>query len=178
MKNTVKSLFLTVTLAVGATVTTHAQTKIGYMNANLVLADMTEMKAADSELSTLSSQLQKQDSLKVMDFQRKYQELAKKEQEGTLSPKQLQEESQRLEMEKAEITKFEQEMTKRLQDKRAALYQPIYDRVNKAISEVAKEKGYAYVIDATAGSILYADEANDLSAQVRAKMGLPPLVKK
>ncbi|MEO0040772.1 MAG: hypothetical protein RL329_220 [Bacteroidota bacterium] len=178
MKNTVKSLFLTVTLAVSAAVTAQAQTKIGYMNANLVLADMTEMKAADSELGAMSSQLQKQDSLKVMDFQRKYQELAKKEQEGTLSPKQLQDESQRLEAEKAEITKFEQEMTKRLQDKRAQLYQPIYDRVNKAISEVAKEKGYAYVIDATAGSILYADDANDLSVAVRAKMGLPPLVKK
>jgi outer membrane protein len=178
MKNTVKSLFLTVTLAVGATVTTQAQTKIGYMNANLVLADMAEMKAADSELSTLSSQLQKQDSLKVMEFQRKYQELAQKVQAGLLSPKQEQEATQALELEKAEITKFEQEMTKRLQDKRAQLYQPVYDRVNKAISEVAKEKGYAYVIDATAGSILYADEANDLSALVRAKMGLPPLVKK
>ena len=57
--------------------------------------------------------------------------------------------------------------------KREEKLKPILEKVNNAIQTVAKENGYLYVIDATAGTLLYADEANDLQNLVRTKLGLP-----
>ena len=169
-----KKLFLLVAFAALNMTAAMAQ-KVGYLNAALVVADLPETKAADSDISALAAQLQKKDSMMVIAFQTKYQELAKKQQEGTLSPKQIEDESKKLEDQKNEITKFEQEMNKQIGEKRQALLQPLYEKLNKAIEEVSKEGGYSFVVDATSGVLLYADEKNDLTNTVRAKLGLPAL---
>ena len=66
-------------------------------------------------------------------------------------------------------------MQQQMAEKRKTLYQPLLDKVNKAIGEVAKEQGYTYVVDVTSGSLLYADEKNDLQNAVRQKLGLPAI---
>ena len=71
-----------------------------------------------------------------------------------------------------EIAKFEQDMVKQIQDKRNELLQPIYDKVNAAIKSVATENGYTFIFDVGSGAILYAEESADVSALVKAKLGL------
>ncbi len=157
------------------TVAAFAQTpqKIGYLNAQAVLADMAEMKSSDSELDALARQLSAKDSINQVSFYAKAQALEKASQEGTKAPVEIEKEKKNLEDEKAKILSFQQEMQKQLGDKQKVMYQPIFDKVNKAISDVAKEGGFTYVVDATKGTLLYADDKFDLQNLVRAKLGLP-----
>ena len=156
MKKAVKTIFFAL---LACTFTAQAQTqKIGYLNAQAILADMTEMKSAESELEAFAKQLGAKDSVMVVTFQAKAQAIAAKQEKGELAPVQLEAEKKKLEEEQAKIQKFEQDMQQELAKKKQEKLQPIYDKVNKAITEVAKENGYTYVVDLTSGSLLYADE--------------------
>lgn len=169
-----KKVFHAILLLLVITMTSAtAQQKIGYLNAQAILADMTDMKAADSQLEAFAKQLTAKDSVKVVAFQAKAQDLQEQSQKGTIAPIAAEKRKQELQAEQAEIQEFEQKMQQDLANKRKELYQPVLDKVNKAIQEVAKEQGYTYVVDLTSGSLLYADEKNDLQNAVRAKLGLP-----
>ena len=161
MKKAVKTIFFAL---FACTVMAQAQPaqKIGYLNAQAILADLAEMKSAESELEAFAKQLSAKDSVMVIAFQTKAQALAEKQQKGEIAPVQLETEKKKLEDEQAKIQKFEQDMQQEMAKKKQEKLQPIYDKVNKAINEVAKENGYTYVIDLTAGTLLYADDKNDL----------------
>jgi outer membrane protein len=57
-----------------------------------------------------------------------------------------------------------------MQNKQAQLYQPIYKKVSDAINAVAKEKGYAYVF--TSDALIVAPPADDILPLVAAKLGI------
>lgn len=160
-------------LFIGVAAFAQTPQKIGYLNAQAILADMSEMKSADSELDALARQLSAKDSINQVTFYAKAQGLEKASQDGTKAPVEIEKEKKALEDEKAKILAFQTEMQKQLGDKQKVLYQPIFDKVNKAIADVAKETGYTYVVDATKGTLLFADEKNDLQSLVRTKLGLP-----
>ena len=66
-------------------------------------------------------------------------------------------------------------MENQIMEKRNTLLQPIFDKVNGAIKDVAKENGYNYIFDRNAqngSTILYADETQDVTALVKSKLGL------
>jgi len=171
MKNVFKG-FITLAILVATIFTANAQ-KIGYLQAGFILADMPEVKAADSQLEAFAKQMRNKDSLMVVAFQAKYQEAAKQKQEGTAAPVELEKKGKELEGERAQIEKFEQDMNQQVQDKRKELYQPIIEKVNVAINAIAKEQSFTYIIDASSNVLLYADEKNDIGPLVRAKLGLP-----
>lgn len=146
--------------------------KFGYVNSAALLTELPEVKAADSQLSVLQSQLKKKGEEMVTAFQQKYQDVAAKEKNGEFSPKQIEVESQKLKDEEAKISQFEQESSQTLAKKREELLQPILDKVNKTIEETAKENGYSYIFDASANILLYADPTADITASVKKKLGL------
>ncbi|MCF7832860.1 MAG: OmpH family outer membrane protein [Candidatus Marinimicrobia bacterium] len=43
---------------------------------------------------------------------------------------------------------------------------PVLDKINETLKTVGEEGGYAFVFDASKGSIVYADEANNLTEKV------------
>ena len=56
----------------------------------------------------------------------------------------------------------------------ASLVDTLYKQLNKAIADVAKEKGYSYVLDSSkGGQVLYADPNNDVFDLVRLKLKIP-----
>jgi len=146
--------------------------KFGYMDSNALVAEMPEVKQADAKLETLQKQLQKQGQQKLQALQQKAQELERKERQGEIAPKKLQAEAELLQAEQLELQQFEQDMQRQVMQKRQELYQPIFDKVNTVIEEVAKEQDYTYIFDLSAGSILYADESTDVTAIVRERLGI------
>ena len=144
--------------------------KFGYVNSAAILAEMPEVKQADANLEALQKQLQKKGQGMVEKLQQDYAAVRQKVDNGELSPLQQQQESDRLEKAQADIAKFEQDMVKQVQDKREELLQPIYDKVNTAIADVAKENGFQFIFDQ--GVLLYAEESQDVSTMVRAKLGM------
>ena len=144
--------------------------KFGYINSSAILAEMPEVKQAESQLEALQKQLQKKGQTMVEKFQQDYLAVQQKMERGELSPKQQEEEAKKLEAAQSDIQKFEQEMMNQLQTKRNDLMKPILDKVNQAIQDVAKAGGYQFIFDE--GVLLYKEASMDITAQVKAKLGI------
>ena len=144
--------------------------KFGYVNSQEILASMPDVKQADANLEALQKQLQKKGQGMVEQLQKDYAEIQQKIERGELSPKQQEEEGKKLETRQQEIAKFEQEMVNQIQEKRATELKPISDKINKAISDVAKENGFQFIFDQ--GILLYAESAQDVSSLVKGKLGI------
>jgi outer membrane protein len=146
--------------------------KFGYCNSAALLTQIPEVKAADSDLKALQTQLTKkgQDMVKVL--QDKAADLQRKKDAGTISPKDIEAQTAKLQEEQDNIAKYEQEVVAKLGKKREELFKPIFDRFNKAMDEVAKEKGFMLVFDLNSQVVLYADESLNVTDLVKAKLGI------
>ena len=162
-------LTIAVIALIGLGFTTNATAqKYGYVNAAAILAELPEVKQAESNLEALQTQLQKKGRDRVEQFQKKYADLSNKAQAGELSPVQQEQAAAELEKEQQEIANLEQDMVNQIQKKRNELLEPIYNRMNAAIEAVAKENGFTMIFDQTV--LLYGDTTVDISEQVKAKL--------
>lgn len=144
--------------------------KFGYINSAALLAEMPEVKQAEANLEALQKQLQKKLQSGFELLQKDYLEIQQKVERGELSPKQQEEEAKKLEDRQKQLAQEEQNMVKQIQDKRTSELEPIYEKVNKAIAEVAKENGFQFIFDQ--GILLYSQPEQDVSAMVRTKLGI------
>jgi outer membrane protein len=72
------------------------------------------------------------------------------------------------------IEDFKMQAQQDYQRKYGELSKPIYDKAKKAIDIVAKENGYKYVLDTSAGVVLYSEAADDIFGLVTKKMDSMP----
>lgn len=172
MKSILK--YTTMLLLVAATFVAADAQKIGYVDSGSLLTMMPKVKEAESNLETLGKQLQAKGQKMMQDFQVKYQDLEKRAQAGDIAPKDQEAQVALLKEEENKILQFEQEMQSQLAAKREELLSPILDEVRNAIQMVAKDNGYTYIFDGSpgVGVLLYADETTNVTALVKAKLGL------
>lgn len=164
---TLLTMFAFVLLTIGV----NAQ-KFGYVNSSLLLSELPSMKAADSELETYQKQLMASGESMVKAFEAKYQAIAKEVGEGLLSKVQQQAKENELAQEQQKIQAYEVEVQQKIVAKREELIQPILDKVKVAIEAVGKENGYTMIFDSSAGTILHANESDDVLSLVKNKLGL------
>lgn len=172
MKSLLKYILIA-SITVLTTLTAGAQ-KIGYVNSANLLEMMPKVKEAESNLETLSKQLQAKGQKMMEDFQVKYQELERRAQAGDIAPKEQEAQVAVLKEEENKILAFEQDMQTQLATKRDELLKPILDDIRNAIQAVAKENSYTYIFDGSpgVGVLLYADEATNVTNLVKAKLGI------
>src|ERR1041384_7373963 len=147
-----------------------AGVKLGYVNSQELLSVMPEMTKADADLKTFAKQYQDQLEAMGKEFEKKgadYQANEKTMSDAVKTVKQK--ELQDLE---ARIRDYQQSAQEKIGKKKEDLYKPILEKADKAIKEVAKEKGYDYVFDASGGSLLYAKETDNLLPLVKTKLGI------
>ena len=152
-----------------ANTTVEAQ-KFGYINSAAVLAELPEVQQMRSNLEGLQKQLQKKGQQMLADYQTKQQDAVAKQQNGTMSPVEEKQVLEDLQKKEQEIMKFEQEMQQKLGSKEQELLNPILAKVNTAIQSVAKDNGFQFIFDTSSGVLLYADESQDITAMVKAKL--------
>jgi len=166
-----KHLLFTLVLVLVTASAAMAQ-KFGYTNSLALLTEIPEVKQADSDLQAFQSQLQKKGQEMVKDLQTKAAELQRKEDQGTISPKDLEVQTAKLKDEEEKIGKYEQEVYAKLTQKREELYKPLLERVNNAMKDVATENGFTMVFDLSANVVLYGDPTLDVTKMVKTKLGL------
>ncbi|HRI61890.1 MAG TPA: OmpH family outer membrane protein [Saprospiraceae bacterium] len=165
--------FFTLTLGLMLTVVTGVfSQKFGFCNSALLLTQMPEVKAADSDLQAFQTQLTKKGQERVKALQDAAAELERKKQQGTISPKDSDAQYAKLEEERQSIAKYEQEVYQKLTQKREELYKPLLDKVNKAMADVANENGFALVFDSSTQILVYAHESLDVTKMVKTKLGI------
>ncbi|WP_236980874.1 OmpH family outer membrane protein [Membranihabitans maritimus] len=162
--------FFAVALLASVFQVANAQQKFAYVNSQAILENLPEVKAADAEIQTLQEQLQKKAQEKVQAFRTKMMELQQQRDAGELSPKQLEEESQKLQADETELQQFQGQMQTQIMQKQQSLLQPIQEKIQKAIDDVAVEDGYTFVFDLSTGVLMYADESTNITEKVKAKL--------
>jgi outer membrane protein len=166
-----RTFLMALALTLGLATTGQAQ-KFGYCNSALLLSQLPEVKAADSDLQAFQAQLQKKGQEMVKAFQAKAEDLQRRSQEGLVSPKEAEEKETELKAEQELIQGYEQEVYAKITEKREKLYKPILERVNNAMKEVAEANGYIMVFDNGTQIVLFADPSLDVTPLVKAKLGI------
>jgi len=170
MNKIFKSLLFTFAFA-ALTVSVQAQ-KFGFINSQELISQLPEVKEANSKIETLKKQLQNKGEEMINGLRAKYADVQKRQADGLLSPKEAQDEGAVLQQEEQSIAQFEQTSQEKIYKKSEELLAPIQEKINNAIKEVATDNGYTYIFDASLGLVLYADPGTDVSALVKAKLGL------
>jgi outer membrane protein len=171
----------TIVLAAGlicASLMTQAQTtqKIGYAEWEYIFNQLPEFKKIDADLKTHITQLENQLKAKYQDYENKlkaYQGMPATTPDAIRADK----ERELTQMQES-ITKFQQDAEASSRKKQSDLMEPVYAKVGKAISDVAKEQGYTFIINPQtvqgADILLYSDEKFNISDLVLKKLGVTP----
>lgn len=176
MRNLVKSIAIAAVffLSVGAA---SAQQKLGHINSEAILQAMPELKTADASFETFRkeklSELEAADKVrqeKIATFQEKYKTLTEANQE--VLGKELEGLNQEIQQLEQRLGQLDQQAQAELGKKREELYKPVLAKAETAIKAVAKEKGYAYVFDTANQGLVYFDGGDDLTPQVKTKLGI------
>jgi outer membrane protein len=155
--------------------TAEAQTlKIGYVNSQEILQKapgaQEAQQAFEREMQGYTNEAQQlQDELTRMQQQLAQQEL-------TLSPEAKRNRQQQIQQKAQEAQSRMAEMDQLAARRRSELVQPVMDRITAAIEKLREEGSYALILDVAAGSIIAADPALDLTAEVlrRLQAAAPP----
>jgi len=151
-----------------ANVNANAQQKIGYTNSQVLFSEMSETKAAQSQLKDYSEQLNKQYDAKEKALQQKLESIRKEA--VNLTPNQIKVKEEELQKEAMELENtrrgFETDIVKKEQE----LMRPLTEKFAKAIESVAKENGYSFIIDSSA--LLHGMDANDVTSLIKTKLGM------
>jgi outer membrane protein len=149
-----------------------AQTKVAFINSELILTSLPEAQDAQKQLDALTGSWQADLTKMQTDLQKKFDEYDKKK--LIMSDKR-----------RAEVEKELQDMDKKMVDFRTAkfgstgelftkqneLMKPVQDKVFKAVKDVADEEGYDYVFDKTSTTLLmYANPKHDMTNKVISKL--------
>ncbi|MGX8712337.1 MAG: OmpH family outer membrane protein [bacterium] len=144
--------------------------KLGHINSNDL---MQIMPGRDSAQTALQAEVQELEAtLKTMqgEMEKRYNEYMENQSGWTeLIRNTKQREIQDM---GTRIQEFQENAQKQLQQREQELLKPIIDRAKKAISDVAAEGGYAYILDTGTGTVLYSQDSDDIMPLVKKKLGL------
>ena len=146
--------------------------KYGHMNLGNLLEGMPETKSANDNLKLFADSLQAVDKKMTDAFQEVYSKLEQEYNAGLLTPVQAQQRQAELQKQQEDIQKFEQQAQQSVAAKREELLRPILTRVEDAVKAVATENNYAMIFDTSSGAFLFVNEADDVSALVKKKLGM------
>jgi len=167
-----KKIILLAALFFGLSSTAFAQQKIGHINADELLALMPETKAAQTQLENFSNRLQADLTEMENELTKKIEEFRRNEQMMTTSTREIK--TKELQELQGRIQQFSQSAQQELQSKQVELLQPVIDKASKAIADVAREKGFAYVLDSSESKavVVFAEGGEDIMPLVKAKLGI------
>jgi len=151
-----------------------AQGKIGHVSTQKLMEAMPEVKKVQAKLDTIKQQYQA--SLKELsdEYQKKvdeYQKLPK----GTTSEVIMNAKVKEIQQLEERIRAFQEDAQSDIQKKTEELMGPILKKVNAAIQDIASSGKYDLIIDSSQqgqGVILYAAPSDDITDQVKKKLGL------
>lgn len=169
MKNILK--VLTIVILVSGAFSLKAQvkgTKLGHINFSELVSKMPGNDTLNTSLQAFVKQIQDQYQAMQTELEGKYKEFADKQKEMSDIIKQTkQKEIQDLD---ARMQEFNNTAQTEISNKRESLLAPFIDKAKKAIGDVAKENGFAYIFDSN--SLLYYGGGEDVTALVKKKLNM------
>ena len=142
----------------------NAQSKTGTIDTEYILSKMPELPKAQEDLKAYNAKLEAELKTKMENYQAKVKEYQEKVTSFTEPMKKTkQEEIIALE---DDIAKFRQNGTQLVQIERNKLLQPLYQKIGKALEEIAKAEKYTQVFSISNSGLAYIDPNYDLTKTV------------
>lgn len=170
MRNLMK--FSAVLLFIVITAVANGQTlKFGHIDLQALIQVMPERATAETEFNNFQGDLEEVLAEMQQNYQTKLKELeALGESASTIKRNakitELQDMQQR-------IQNYQVTAQQQLQQKQAELLQPVFDKAENAVGEVAKEQGLIYVFDVGTNVVLYkSNQSIDVLPLVKKKLGI------
>jgi outer membrane protein len=171
MMNKFFKLAFVIFTASAITSTVQAQAlKLGHLNSQELLASMPGTKAADQKLQEFNKTLEGQLKSMSTEYQGKVEQY--KGQEASMAEAIKQAKVKEIQDLEARIQEFQQSAQESIQKKKQEFYSPVLKQAEEAIKSVAKENGYSYILDVSAGTVLYSHDSDNIMALVKKKLGL------
>ncbi len=158
-----------VSLLLVASLSSAQELKFGHINVQQLIAALPEKQAADKAIQAEAKVLQDRRTIMQEEAERKFKEyLSQRESMPELvratMEKEIQDIQQRLE-------NYDMLAQQNLNKKQQDMYQPILEKIQKAIDEVGLEKGLVYIFDVSSQVVLYHSTASlDCEPLVKAKL--------
>jgi outer membrane protein len=145
--------------------------KIGHINGQELLSLMPERTKAEADIKAFAEQLGKDIEILQVELNNKINDYQNNEKTYSDLIKQSKvEEIQNLQ---TRIQEYQRTAQQTLQKKEGELLKPIMEKAQNAIKEVAKANKFTYILDTSAGSVLYqSDDSIDIMDLVKAKLGI------
>jgi len=146
--------------------------KFGHINSDELFAAMPERDTIISEMEDLRTELQNTMEIMQVEYNNKLNDYT--EQAETLSDIVRQTKEEELMSLQQRINNFQQNADQQLQRQQMELMQPVIERAEKAIKDVAREGGFTYIFDLSRGPIIFFDEekSEDIMDKVKTKLGI------
>jgi outer membrane protein len=167
----IKKTFLFLAFAFALGYSASSQTlKFGHIDSGALIQMMPETKSADSTLKKYGESLDSQLKAMTAEYQNKLQTYQSKADSlpdaiRKVKEKELSDLGQR-------IQDFQQNAQDAIQKSKEENYGPILKKAEDAIKQIAKDKGYSYIFDTSLGTVIYAQESDNIMPLVKAKLGL------
>lgn len=169
-KNLLKVLAIVMFFAVAVNANAQKASKIGHIDFGKLLEQMPGqdtvkgvmekyVQSLQSELQTMQSELE----LKGTEYQKN---------QATFSPTIKSIKEKEITDLQGRIESFQQVAQQDIQSKQTELITPFVDKAKQAIKDVAKEGGFAYILNAVEDLILYSDGGEDVMPLVKKKLGI------
>ncbi len=144
------------------------QGKYGHVNSGEVLQAMPGVDSISIKLQNYQNELQTVYSEFMQEFQQKQATLEKEGAFMSASVRQIRE-KELLDL-RNRIEEFQYGVQQDLETKQIELVKPFQDKIQKAIDDVAKENGYAYIFDTQV--LLYSEGGTDVTPLVKKKLNI------
>ena len=140
-----------------------------HVDVQAIFGEMPEKAAATKEVEDYAKTLEDQMQVMYKEYETKMKEYS--ENKDTWSALIRQDKEEAIMSLQQRIQNFQQQAETDLQNREAALLEPITNKIKEAITAVASEQGLTYVYDKT--TLLYTSpDATDITNDVKAKLGI------
>ncbi|MDE5808424.1 MAG: OmpH family outer membrane protein [Muribaculaceae bacterium] len=164
----IKKILLAVALAIPMLVSAQSL-KVGVVDTNVIMQAMPDTKTAETKLADTSKKYEDEFAKLQQEMARLYEEFQKMPEN---EPQAIKERKMReLTDMQQKIETFNQTASQDLQRMQQELMQPIVAKIKNAIESVGKENGYS-LIQESAAVIYYGAPVDDITAKVKAKLGV------
>lgn len=126
------------------------QLNIGYLNTQEVISQMPERSQIEEELNSFVQQKREELQQKTTEFQDAVAEF--QQNQGNMSDSEIQKREKQLAQMESEMTQFRQGLQQQIQQRRATLLEPLYNKMDEAISTVAERNNLDFVINEATGN--------------------------
>lgn len=164
------SSLIAVVLMMAIAIPTFAQQKFGHIDSAALLDLMPEKAKAEKDLEAFAIPFN--DELKKMAAELESKMVAFESTQEGMTKLVRQTKVTEIQDMQTRIQQFQENAQAEISSKEQEVLGPIVEKARKAIDEVANDKGYTYVFDASLGVLLYMKDSNDIMAEVKVKLGI------